>query len=378
MRRNSSGVRDPVHAAGERAVGDLHHQRQAELVHRLRQVGEVGEQHRLRHRHLVGAEQLHQEHLVGAADHRDRVVDDRHALLPGAARETVGVVVDRGGLADEQAVVFGKLGELAPRDRLDVDRELLGDAREVLDRGDRGGRHLLVGIVQHREVVFGDRARLGVAPLALGVLVQRLAEERRLAVGEPGEVARPDAVDREPRARLDRDLERRAAEPVEQQAPERLEARVARDAEADQQLELAFGLEVGPAGAAVELVLELGQRVLVELGLAQLQHGLDRRHHPVAARFRQQRGVVALRLVGIGARQIDELRPAGVEQLGTGEVLARRDHLVRGVGVGQVLGLVDQNDPAGHWGGPFRITTAARRSSLPNRLMRANSWAGTA
>ena len=321
--------------------------------------------------------QLHQEHLVGAADHRDRVVDDRHALLPGAAGEAVGVVVDRGGLADEQAVVFGELGELALGHRLDVDRELLGDARHVLDRGRRRRRHLLVGIVQHREVVFRDRARLGVAPFALGVTVQRLAQEARLAVGEAGDVARPDALDRQPGAGLDIDLERRAAEPVEQQPPELLEALVAGDAEADQELELALGLVVGAARAAIELVLELRQRVLVELGLAQLQHGLDRRHHPVAARLRQQRGVVALGLVGVGARQVDQLRPAHVEQARTGEILARRDHLVRGLSVGKVFGLVDQNDPAGHEG-PFRMTMAALSRSRPTWITRSNAVHGTA
>ena len=239
---------DLVDAARERAVGNLHHQRQAEFVHRLGQVARLGQHHGRRRRHLVLAEQLHQEHLVGAADHRDRIVDDRHALLPGAAREAVGVVVDRGGLADEQAVVFGEFGQLPLGDRLDVDRQLLGDARHVLDRGRRRRRHLLVRIVQHREVVLGDRAGLGIAPFALGVLVQRLAEELALAVGQPVDVARPDAVDRQPLAGLDRDLERRAAEPVEQQPAEGLEARVARDAEADQQLELAFGLVVGRAG----------------------------------------------------------------------------------------------------------------------------------
>ena len=50
---------------------------------------------------------------------------------------------------------------------------------DVLDRGRRGRRHLLVRIVEHGEIVFGDRARLGIAPFALGVLVQRLAQEAR-------------------------------------------------------------------------------------------------------------------------------------------------------------------------------------------------------
>ena len=79
--------------------------------------------------------------------------------------------------------------------------------------------------------------------------MQRLAQERRLAVGEAGDRAHADALDRVARAAgVDGDLECRAAEPVEQETPERLETRVAGDAEADQQLELALGLEIGAAG----------------------------------------------------------------------------------------------------------------------------------
>ncbi len=85
---------DLVDAARERTVRDLDHQRQAELVHGPRQIGMVGQHDGRRRRHLVGSHELHQEHLVHAADHRDRIIDHRHALLPGAAGEPVGVVVD--------------------------------------------------------------------------------------------------------------------------------------------------------------------------------------------------------------------------------------------------------------------------------------------
>ena len=139
------------------------------------------------------------------------------------------------------------------------------------------------------------------------------------------------------------------------------------------QLELAIGLEVGAAGAAVELVLEVGQRVLVELLLAQLQHGLDGRHDAMAARLGQQRGVVALRLVGVGAGEIDELRPPHVEQARPRQVLARGDDLVRGLGVGQIAGLVDEDDPAGHGRVPFWSTANMLRS---RPIMRSKS--GTA
>src|SRR5438552_12139020 len=121
--------------------------------------------------------------------------------------------------------------------------------------------------MQLDEIVFRNSARLRIAPFALGVLVQRLAQKQRLAVGKAGNVARPDAFDREPVPRFDGDFERRAAKPVKQQAAERVEAGIARNAEAGQQLELALGLEISAPGTAVELIFELGQRVLVELRL---------------------------------------------------------------------------------------------------------------
>jgi hypothetical protein len=209
------------------------------------------------------------------------------------------------------------------------------------------------------------------------VPVKAFAQEQRLPVGETGNVARTDALDRKPRAGLDVDFERGATEPVEQQPPERLETIITGNPEADQDLQLALGLEVGAAGTAVELVLQFRQRVLIELRLAQLQHGLDRRDNPVPTRFRQQRGVIALRLIGIRPSQIDKLRPTDVEQARTREIFARRDHLVGGICVREVFGLVDQNDPAGH-AGPFRMTMAALSRSRPRWITRSNAVHGTA
>src|ERR1700724_2649625 len=97
----------------------------------------------------------------------------------------------------------------------------------------------------------GRAAGLRVAPLARRMPMQGLAQETRLSVGEPGERAHADAVDRVPGgAGIDAHLQGRAAEPVEQEPPERLEALIAGDAEAHQQLEFAFRLEIGGAGAA--------------------------------------------------------------------------------------------------------------------------------
>ena len=202
--------------------------------------------------------------------------------------------------------------------------------------------------MQDREIVFRNGPRPRIAPFALGVLVQRFVKERDLAIGEPIDGARPDALDAQPVSGLDRDFQRRAAEPVEQQAAEGVETIVTRNAEADEKLEFALRLEIRLAGAFVEFVFQFRQRVLVEFGFAQLQHGLDGRHHAVPARFRKQRRVIALGLVIVGARQIDELRPAGIEQARAREIFAGCDHLVGGIGVREVLGLIDENDPTGH------------------------------
>jgi hypothetical protein len=113
-------------------------------------------------------------------------------------------------------------------------------------------------------------------------------------------------------------------------------------------------LKVGAPSAAVELFLKLWQRMLVELLLAQFEHGLDRGHDTMAARLGKKRGVIAFRLIGVGAREIDELRPSHFEQARTRQIFACGDDLVRGLGVRQIAGLVDEDDPAGHGRVPFR------------------------
>src|SRR5258705_6958206 len=136
----------------------------------------------------------------------------------------------------------------------------------MLDRGRRGWRHLLVRVVEHRQVVFRDCARLRITPVAPGVLVQRLAEELALAVGQPVDIAWADALDGEPGAGLHDDFERGASEPVEQQAAEWLEPRVARKPETDQELQLTLRLQVGAAGAAGGPVPANREGLLVRVG----------------------------------------------------------------------------------------------------------------
>ena len=343
------GGLDLVHAARERAVGNLDHHRPAEQAFGLDEVVVVGEHHRRRHGHAVRLQKLVQVDLVGAADHRLRIVDDRHAFGSGALGEAIGEIVDRGGRADEQAVEFGQFRELPAGDELDRHRVLFGDPLEMPERLDGGRRQRLLRIVQDGQRIAGDRAPARVAPLALGVPVQARAEEFRLVRPELGQRAGAQPVDLPVLAGRDGDFDRRAAVPVEQEPAEGLETRILDEAEAEQKVEgrILGRLRLGRRRG--QRLLQFRQRLLVEFQFAQIEHRLDGRDHPMPARFGEQGGVIALGLVVVRARQIDDLRPpeAG-EQFRPRQIVAGRDDLVRRLGVGKVARLIDQNDPAVH------------------------------
>ena len=294
-------------------------------------------------------QKLVQIDLVGAADHRLRIVDDRHAFGPGALGETIGVAVDRGRRADEEAVKLGELGELLAGDELDRDRLLFGDPLEVLERVGRRGRQRLLRIVQNGERISGDRPAARIAPVALGVAMQALAEEFRFVRSELGERPGAEPIDLPPLACRDGDFDRRAPVPVEQEAPESLETGVLGKAEAEQEVEGRGLRRLRLEGRGGEGLLQFRQRLLVEFEFAQIEHRLDGRDHAMAARLGEQGGVIALGLVVVGARKIDDLRPSQPgEQFRPREIIARGDDLVRRVGVGEIARLVDENDPAGH------------------------------
>ena len=220
------GVVDLLDPAAEGGVRHLQHHREAKLVGGADEIVLSGDDHRRRHGEAVPGHQLVQVDLVGAADHRDRVVDHRHALLHRAAREAVGVVVDRRRLADEQRIELGEPRKVAAGDRLDLDALLLGDPRPVLQGRQVGGRHRLVRIVEDGEGIARSGPVLLGTPFAAGMAVERPVEEVQLGAGELGHRHRGKALDLRPVAVLDGDLEHRTAEPVEEQPAEAVEATI--------------------------------------------------------------------------------------------------------------------------------------------------------
>ena len=178
--------------------------------------------------------------------------------------------------------------------------------------------------------------------------MQALVEEFHLVRPDEGDKgAQP--VDFPPLARRYGDFDRRAPVPVEQEPAEGLEAGILDEAEAEQEVERRVLGRLRLERCGGQRLLQLRQRLLVELELAQIEHRLDGGDHPVAARLGEQGGVIALGLVVVGAGKVDDLRPSEHgEQFRPREIVARRDHLVGRVGVGEVARLIDENDPAGH------------------------------
>ena len=171
--------------------------------------------HRLGHRHFICAEQLGQINLVGTFHNRVRIVDHHHAFALSLLGEAVGVVVDLGGLADKQRIVFRQPRKILAFDQLDVKPELLPGLDKFLQRIRTRWRQLFIGVVQNCHVV--TRHTLGAisAPRFAQVMIQRLDERRLLLQTNGAQMKRLDRGD-VPLALITKlDLEQRATKRIE-------------------------------------------------------------------------------------------------------------------------------------------------------------------
>ena len=157
-----------------------------------------------------------------------------------------------------------------------------------------------------------------------------------------------DLGDRDPVALLEREFKDRRAEPVKQQPAETLQPRVGAGSEKHPQprwQRVAFL----PVQAFVERILQFGNGILVKLARRQIDDGLNRWNHPLAARRRQQRGIIAAALIGVGAGQIDDVGPRAAEHLRPGQIIPGSQHLVLGRSMIEARKHGRQNYPVRHW-----------------------------
>src|SRR5690606_10150455 len=132
------------------AVGNLDHDGVAESRLHLVQLGGIvpAQNPGAGGRHLELVEQVRQVDLVGASQNRTGVVHHHHALGLGALGEAVGVVVDIGGFANKEAVVFRQPLVIPGADNVHVDAHIGARLDEFLQCLGVTGGHGLVGVDQ--------------------------------------------------------------------------------------------------------------------------------------------------------------------------------------------------------------------------------------
>ena len=373
-RRELGLVRDLEHAARERAVGHLEHDREAERAADRLEVAAI-EHHGLGRRQPLRREQLGQIDLVGAARDRDRIVDHGETLALGLAREAIGVVGERRGLADEQRVELAEPEEVLAADRLDLEPHLRADAHQALDRRRLRRRQLVLRVVQHGDRVARQGGRAARPPRHLEVARERAVEPGHLLVVEIGGRERldlTDAVAADPR-RPDPDRQQRMAETIEGGARQPAKARILRGAEGDQQAHRLAERLRQPREVPRQHRVEIGQRELVERLALQIEHGLHRGDHLVAARLGEQRGVVAGAEIAAVAAQVDHAHRARAKVLGPGDVdPGKPDHLAERFRKGRVRQLAEDGLHQPAVARLLRITVA-RSLERPYLAMSSNS-----
>ena len=172
------GAIDLDDAAGEGAIRHLHHQRVAHVLTALGQLAQFApmDQATLRGTQAACLEKLMQEDLVGAAQDRLAVIDHHQPFVLGTLGHAIGVVIQTGRLADEQAIELGQTAFIAPGDQADIDAQASSFADEMLERGTVGRWQRLVRVDQHGEIEAVMAAGLGRAPHLARMAIERLGE----------------------------------------------------------------------------------------------------------------------------------------------------------------------------------------------------------
>ena len=121
------------HAQRKGAIGLLEDARQADGRHDLRDVLAMHQQGS-GHRQLVPGQQFMQVNLVVAPEDRLGVVDDNQAEGSGLARKFVRIVIQVGGVANEQRVIAVKAIERILADDRGAHAQFCGRAHEAMQR----------------------------------------------------------------------------------------------------------------------------------------------------------------------------------------------------------------------------------------------------
>ncbi len=154
------------HAAGKGTIRYFNHHGEAQVLHSLlHNVFLIFRQNqRFRCRDLVVLQQIRQEHLVSAAQNRDRVINGHHALRFSLAGKSVGVMINRRGFTDKQTVVFRQPHVILAGNGLNMNTQLFAGRNEIIKRFRVARWQFFIRIHQHREIKTELAPRAWLAP----------------------------------------------------------------------------------------------------------------------------------------------------------------------------------------------------------------------
>ncbi len=301
-----------------------------------------------RHRHAVGLHQLRQIDLVGAAQDRARVIHHHHALLFRLAGELIGMVIQRRGLANKQAVVFPQTGIGIATNLVDTNTQLAAGTDKPFQRLVVTGRQCLILIDQHGQLVAIAAATAGVAPDTGIELLQSLGKGILFRAFQLLQGQRLQRFDGPLLAATKVHLQQRARQLIENLPAQVGQAFLGGMAEVQHQREVITATAFALHGL-VQRRLELAEMQAIERLAAQIVHRAHGRQHPLPTGFRQQGAVIARAQVFIAAAQVDHLHfLVRTDRLLRLQILPGREQMAGGIVGGPVCGVVDQNDNLTH------------------------------
>ena len=335
---------------GKTAVGNLQHHGQFQFLDQPVNLLVVIAEHKGGgwHRHPIGLHQLRQVDLVGAAQDRARVIHHHHALLLRLAGELIGMVIQRRGLADKQAVVFPQAGIGITTNLVHANTQLATGTDKPFQRRLVTGRQHLFLIDQHGQLVTVAAATARVAPDTGIELLKRLGKSIFFRAFELLQGQRFQRFDGPLLTATKIHLQQRARQLIENLPTQIGQAFLGGMAEVQHQREVITATALALHGL-VQRRLKLAEMQAVECLAAQVIHRAHGWQHPLPTGFRQQGAVIARAQVFIAAAQVDHLHfLVGTDRLLCLQILPGREQMTGRIVGGPVCGVVDKNNDLTH------------------------------
>ena len=294
-------------------------------------------------------EQVRQVDLVGTAQDGCRVINDHEPFLFRLLGKAVGMVVNGGGLADEQGVILGKAEIVPVGDEIHIRPQLVGRLDELAQGRLVAGRQLFLRVHENGQIVFVGLACSGGSPDLAAVLIQRIGKGglfRVAADRSDGEGF--EAGDLPVAALADGDAQSRAGETLEQLPGQAVEAGQVTGAEPGVDDQAAVFVHLRRSGRLFDLVFQFFRLQDEQRALFNVVEHAYTGNDVMAACLGKQGAVITVAQILVTAAEVDDahtLEPFRILQI---EVFLEGDHIFTGIERGPVVLVVNDQVKSGH------------------------------